>query len=103
MAQWQIFKGKTAEGAPIQVGEQFDDGRLAPPGDANFSTEWVAAEQMARKGDGFSYIGRSTVVSDAMPEVQGRVDALIADERNDIEDPAVARQQVLTDLGLREA
>lgn len=103
MAQWQIFKGKTENGAPIQVGEQFDDGRLAQPGDADFSTEWVIAEQKARKGDGFSYIGRSTVVSDAMPQIQDRVDAIVADELNEIEDPAVARKQVLADLGLREA
>lgn len=56
--QWQIFKGKEA------MPETFDDGVWANPGDEAFTQEFVKAEMAARKGDSFSYIGRSTQVHD---------------------------------------
>lgn len=68
MAQWQIFKGKTASGAPVQVGEQFDDGRIEQPGVDGFTTDLVKQECAKRKGDGWSYIGRSTVYAPAMDD-----------------------------------
>lgn len=68
MAQWQIFKGKTTSGAPIQVGEQFDDGRIEQPGAEGFTIDLVKQECAKRKGDSWSYIGRSTVYTPAMED-----------------------------------
>lgn len=117
MAQWQIFKGKTTSGAPIQVGEQFDDGRIEQPGAEGFTTDLVAKECAKRKGDSWSYIGRSTVYTPAMEdEVVARaapiIDAITADleQRSDAESVAAladdiasrARAAVIADLGLRE-
>lgn len=103
MAQWQIFKGKNAGGAPLQVGEMFDDGEIASPEDEGFNTKARDAEVKKRSGDGWSYVGRSTQVSDKMADqIAAEVEAIIGDEGNDISDEAVARRMVLAARGLND-
>lgn len=104
MAQWQIFKGKNKDGAPLPVGEQFDDGLIFEPHEDGFSNEAMLAEMKKRGGDGWSYIGRSTQMNSKMEDVIGaEVSAIIEDEGNPISDEAVARKLVLADYGLRES
>jgi hypothetical protein len=103
MAQWQIFKGKNAGGAPLQVGELFDDGELSSPEDQGFDTKARDAEVKNRGGDGWSYVGRSTQVSAKMAnQITAEVDAIVGDEGNDISNEAVARRMVLAARGLND-
>lgn len=101
MAQWQIFKGKTTNGSPRQVGELFDDGRIEEPGEAGFDITDMQAEMERRKGDGWSYVGRSTQFHENMAaRIDAEVQAIVDDETIPITDPDEARKLVLTDYGI---
>lgn len=103
MAQWQIFKGKNAGGAPLPVGEVFDDGQIEAPDADAFDTAARDAEVKKRSGDGWSYVGRSTQVSAKMAnQIQAEVDAIVADDSNEVSDEVAARKFVLAALGLNE-
>lgn len=101
MAQWQIFKGVTASGAPVQIGGQYDDGLLLEPHEAGFSTAAVEAERTKRGGDSWAYMGRSTQLSPKMEEaLQPIVAAILGDPGNEIVNHADARALALREHGI---